>query len=198
MPKMHIISSDSHVVEPADLWLRHIEPKFRDRAPHLVRGEQRDEFVCDGAGLVEVALMSSGGRVQDPTWNVDTARWDKDVRPGGYNPHKRLADMKLDSLDAEVLYPTVALRMFSVADQPYRRACLKAYNTWLSEEYVKPYPKILKGIALLDLDDIDWSVKDVYRTKKLGLSGAMIPIAPKDRRFQTHHFDPVWTAAEEV
>ena len=28
-----VLDSDLHVFEPADLWLRYIEPEYRDRAP---------------------------------------------------------------------------------------------------------------------------------------------------------------------
>jgi len=30
-----VMDSDIHVVEPRDLWLRHIEPRFKDRAPRF-------------------------------------------------------------------------------------------------------------------------------------------------------------------
>ena len=35
MAGYRIISSDSHVYEPRDLWTSRVEPKFRDRAPTL-------------------------------------------------------------------------------------------------------------------------------------------------------------------
>ncbi len=197
MPKLNVISSDSHVVEPPDLWTRLIDPRFRDRAPRLVRGKDCDVYWCDGATLVEVAMMSSGGKTAEQV-DVDRARWDEEVRPGGYDPKARLADMALDGLDAEVLYPTVALRMWSVPDLAYRKACFEAYNRWMAEEYVAPYRDILKGIALITVDDVAWSVRELHRAKDRGLSGACIDIAPKDRRFQTQELDPVWAAAEEM
>ena len=36
---MVVVDCDSHVMEPADLWQRYLEPKFRDRA---IRIEERD------------------------------------------------------------------------------------------------------------------------------------------------------------
>ena len=32
-----LVSVDDHVIEPKDLWERHIDPKFRDRAPRVER-----------------------------------------------------------------------------------------------------------------------------------------------------------------
>ena len=35
MSALKLISSDSHVVEPPDLWQQRIAPAFLDRAPYL-------------------------------------------------------------------------------------------------------------------------------------------------------------------
>ena len=37
MGSYRIISSDNHVTEPPDLWTSRIAPKFKDRAPHVIR-----------------------------------------------------------------------------------------------------------------------------------------------------------------
>jgi hypothetical protein len=38
------ISADGHVLEPSDLWVKRMDRRFRDRAPHLERGEEGDTF----------------------------------------------------------------------------------------------------------------------------------------------------------
>jgi hypothetical protein len=30
---LKVLDSDIHIIEPADLWPRYIDPEFRDRAP---------------------------------------------------------------------------------------------------------------------------------------------------------------------
>ena len=42
-----IISADSHITEPPDTYVDHIDPAFRDRAPRMVRRRRRrgDLFV---------------------------------------------------------------------------------------------------------------------------------------------------------
>jgi hypothetical protein len=32
-----VLSADSHVVEPADVWTSRIDARYRDRAPHVVK-----------------------------------------------------------------------------------------------------------------------------------------------------------------
>ena len=36
-----LISSDSHITEPPDLWTKRLEVSFRDRAPHYVHDNER-------------------------------------------------------------------------------------------------------------------------------------------------------------
>ena len=60
-----LISADSHIVEPPDLYTTRIEPRFRDRAPRLERletpgGRKFDAWTIDGqqagtlGGLVRI------------------------------------------------------------------------------------------------------------------------------------------------
>ena len=67
-----LISADSHIVEPPDLYTTRIEPRFRDRAPRLERmetptGRKFDAWTIDGqqAGSSPWArgLIAAGARV---------------------------------------------------------------------------------------------------------------------------------------
>ena len=42
------VSADCHVVEPADLFTKRMDKRFRDRAPHLVSEPDGDYFVIEG------------------------------------------------------------------------------------------------------------------------------------------------------
>ena len=51
--EQRVISADSHVIEPGDLWTTHITQEFRDRAPHIEsRATMPDGTVEDGQFLV--------------------------------------------------------------------------------------------------------------------------------------------------
>ena len=43
-----LVSSDSHILEPADLWSRRTDARFRQRAPRVVRVGDSDEWHADG------------------------------------------------------------------------------------------------------------------------------------------------------
>jgi hypothetical protein len=47
-----ILSSDSHVFEPPDLWTTRIDAAFRDRAPRIQRIDGVDQLVVEGQQAV--------------------------------------------------------------------------------------------------------------------------------------------------
>jgi len=64
-----ILSSDSHVFEPPDLWTTRIDKAFRDRAPRVQRIDGVDQLVVEdhqivsGIGLISNAARTRCGRV---------------------------------------------------------------------------------------------------------------------------------------
>ena len=201
MADYKIILSDSHVFEPADLWTSRVEAKFRDRAPHVIRREEDDTdwWVCDGVkGLSGGSGGSQAGKRFVPEERDSLTFGDKmeNVRPGAYIPEEHLKDLDLDGIDADVLYPTQGLFLYSVPDSELLTALCKAYNDWLAE-FCQPFPQRLKGIGMLNVDDVDESVRELERCAKLGLSGALITVYPlEERAYDSPEYEPVWAAAQ--
>ena len=60
-----LLSSDSHIVEPADLWTTRMDKKWRDKAPRIeALDETGDYIVIDGQGkpLGSTQLLRSSPR----------------------------------------------------------------------------------------------------------------------------------------
>ena len=77
----------------------------------------------------------------------------KTCTAGGYDPEQHLKDMALDGVSGEVLYPSQGLFYFKVADTALMSAIFRAYNDWLAD-FCRADPARLKGIAMINLDDI--------------------------------------------
>ena len=45
MDQLRVISADSHMMEPADLWQERLDRKFRDKAPKVVENPDKPGFV---------------------------------------------------------------------------------------------------------------------------------------------------------
>jgi predicted TIM-barrel fold metal-dependent hydrolase len=194
-----VLSSDSHVFEPADLWATRIDRAFRDRAPRIERIDGADEIVVErdqvlsGIGLIS----NAGARFEAPETISGRGRLD-DVPRGGWDPHQHLADMRLDGVAGEVLYPSQGLFYFRVTDSALMSAIFRAYNDWLAE-FCRTDPARLKGIAMINLDDVGDGRAELERCARLGLAGAMISELPlDDRRYDGPEYEPFWAAAESL
>ena len=94
-----ILSSDSHVFEPPDLWTKRIDAGFRDRAPRMQRIDGADQLVVEADQVVSgIGLISNAGaRFEAPETISGQGRFE-DVPRGGYDPAQHLADMRLDGV----------------------------------------------------------------------------------------------------
>src|SRR5215475_12468429 len=127
-----------------------------------------DQQVIAGIGLIS----NAGARFEAPETISSQGRFE-DVHRGGYDPDQHLADMQLDGVAGEVLYPSQGLFYFRVADPALMSAIFRAYNDWLAE-FCRRDPARLKGIAMINLDDVEDAIKELERAARLGLSGTMI------------------------
>jgi len=169
-----VLSSDSHVFEPPDLWQTRIDRVFRDRAPRIQRIDGTDYVVVEADQILSgIGLISNAGaRFEAPETISPQGRFE-DVHRGGYEPRQHLDDMALDGVAGEVLYPSQGLFYFKVADPPLMSAIFRAYNDWLAE-FCRTDPARLKGIAMINLDDVQDGIRELERAARLGLAGAMI------------------------
>src|SRR5262249_38775657 len=103
--------------------------------------------------------------------------------------------MRLDGVSGEVLYPSQGLFYFRIADSALMSAIFRTYNDWLAE-FCQEDPSRLKGIAMVNLDDVAEGIRELERTARLGLSGAMITEYPlEDRRYDQPEYERFLPAA---
>ncbi len=196
MNDLRCISSDSHVVEPGDLWLDRIDARYRDRAPRLVHGSVHDTYVCDGLEPLAVGLLAAAGVPADRLEHQ--GRFESHVPRGAWDPHVRLAEIEADGVQAELLYPTVGLTLFAIEDLDFKRACFRAYNDWIAD-FCRVRPDRFKAVGLLSTDNIDAAVAELERCRKLGLAGGAIALdTDRDRHYGEPGFESLWAAAQAL
>jgi predicted TIM-barrel fold metal-dependent hydrolase len=198
MGSYRLISSDSHVIEPADLWQTRIDAKYRNLAPYLAHEEKTDQWYAEGNvkyGIIG-ASMQAGERFENPRNITFEGRY-SDGPLGGQDPHAHVKDMDSDGVSGGVLYPTMGLFFLSIQDSGLLSAICRAYNDWLAE-FCAPYRNRLKGMAMLNIDNVGDGVAELRRCAKLGLAGAMIPIRPLLNRYDHPIYEPLWAAAQDL
>ncbi len=202
MAEPQLISADSHVNEPGDLWVERIDKAFRDRAPRVVDNlpdrQPGSYLVLEGIQPIHLTQGLGAGKKPEELPKFFQESTYKDARRGGWDPAERLKDMALDGVEAEVIYTTLGFRQFWFTDAALQQACFRAYNDWLAE-YCAYAPTRLAGLALISLYDIDAAIRELRRCRQMGLKGAMIWASPpEDRPYSDLLYDPFWAAAQDL
>ena len=74
----------------------------------------------------------------------------------------------------------------------------RTYNDWVAD-FCSQSPDILKGIAMINVDDVTDGVKELERCAKMGMSGAMITVYPPETMsYDYPEYDPLWAAAQDL
>ncbi|MDW3215277.1 MAG: amidohydrolase family protein [Ilumatobacteraceae bacterium] len=197
-----LISADSHVVEPGDLWSEHLPDDLADRGPRAVRDPDNHHTYLsmpDHPRAIDLTLSRTAGMApgevdrllaDDPTRDVGAR--------GGFDPDARLTDMDRDGVAAEVLYPTAGLSLLQLEDPPLQDACFRIYNDWLAD-FCSTAPSRLLGYALISVWDIDDALAEVRRAAELGHRGIIIWTAPPvGESFFSPRYEPLWATASEM
>jgi predicted TIM-barrel fold metal-dependent hydrolase len=193
-----LISSDSHIVEPPDLWAERMDRRYRDRAPRVVEEDDGDWWFVDGVRTNSFQGGAQAGKRFESQEALRPAARFREVRPGAYLPGEYLRDNELDGVHVSVIYPTEGLQLFRVPDSDLLTAVFRAYNDWLVD-FCRTDPTRLKGIALLNVDDVPAAVAELERTRRAGLAGAMLTVAPPDdRSYDRPEYEPLWAAAADL
>jgi predicted TIM-barrel fold metal-dependent hydrolase len=189
-----IISADSHITEPPNTYIDFIDPKFRDRAPHLVHDERKgDLFMIEGMSRpIPMGLIAAAGKPAEELTLLGIKF--EELHRGGWDPNARLADQDRDGVSAEVIYPTVGMLLCNHKDYDYKKACFDAYNQWIAS-YCAAHPDRLIGTGQTAMRSVEEGIADLQRIKDLGLRGVMMPGNPQIEDYDSPIYDPFWEAA---
>jgi predicted TIM-barrel fold metal-dependent hydrolase len=203
MSSYNVISADSHIVEPPDLYESRIEPKFRSRAPRMERhrtrtGQEYDAWYLDGVRVGTIgSVIQAGRRFEDPG-SIDFLGVWEDVRKAAYEPHAMLEELEADGVWGACLQPSQGLFWYRLPDSELLSALCRAYNVWITD-FCRAAPGRFKGIGMLNVDDVDDACQELERCAELGLAGAFIPVYPvAERPYRHASYDRLWWTAQDL
>jgi len=190
-----VFDADGHVVEPDDMWDRHLPTKYREYAPHAVQGSGEFWFEChDRVGFrIAGRRESVGAPGQTPHQEAAPV-----AARGGAEPGPRLEDMALDAIDTVALYPTFGLMIQGVTERDAAVALCRAVNDWLAE-YCAHDPSRLLGIGTLPMTDAGDALAEARRcVEELGFRGVWRRPEHFDGlpRLQDDAYEPLWDFLE--
>jgi len=193
-----MISSDSHIIEPPDLWTERIDAAYRDRAPRVVKEDDGDFWYIDGQKSMSFLGVQTGDRFEKDATELTTVARFEDVRTAAYDPAGYIEENRGDGIVGSVIYPSEALLAYSIPDSDLCSATMRAYNDFIAE-FCAHDPARLKGIGLINVDDPADAVSEMKRIRDLGLEGMMITVLPPaDHAYDDPMYEDVWSAAVDL
>ena len=193
-----MISADSHVIEPPDVWTDRLR-EWGDKAPHVRRDDDGNDwwYVDEHRTNSFAGGTQTGRRFVDPDALVLADRFEN-VRTGAYDPDRYVGENLTDGVAASVCYPTQQMQHYAVRNTALVDATCRAYNDWLAE-FCGAHPDRLRGVAALNVDDIDVAAAELERAAGLGLAAGLVPVGlPSGRSYADPAFDRLWAAAVHV
>jgi predicted TIM-barrel fold metal-dependent hydrolase len=194
-----LISVDDHLIEPPDLFVNHLDAKYRDRAPKLVRNDEGSDVWTFGKVVMETAALNAVAGRPKEEYGLEPQSLDE-VRPGCYDVHERVKDMSAGGVLASMnfpSFPTFTARVFASDDAGLSHALVRAYNDWHIDDWCAAYPGRFIPMGVPAIWSPELTADEVRRCAAKGchsLSFTENPAALGYPSFHDEYWDPVWRA----
>jgi predicted TIM-barrel fold metal-dependent hydrolase len=198
-----IVSVDDHVVEPPDLFERHLPEKYRDIAPRIVhKDDGTDVWSFQGMEVPNIGLNAVAGRPKEE-YGIDPTSFDE-IRDGCFDVEKRVLDMNANGLLGSLNFPSLpgfAGRLFAtLEDKEAAKVFARAYNDWHIDEWCGYAPERFIPLAIPMIWDPDALAEEVHRVAAKGCHAITFPENPEPLGFpslHSDHWDPFWAACSD-
>ena len=198
-----LVSVDDHVVEPPDLFARHLPEKWRDVAPRIVqRDDGTDVWLYQGMELPNIGLNAVAGRPPDE-YGLEPTSF-AEMRDGCYDIHERVRDMNANGVLGSMCFPSfpqLCGQLFARSkDKDAGLAILKAYNDWHIDDWCGAYPGRFIPLSLPPLWDPEEMAAEVRRVAAKGCHAVSFSENPEKLKlpsFHSDHWDPFWEACSD-
>jgi len=196
----------------ADAWWLQYAREMMKRMGTFFDQEAAQEFNSksgdQGAGRMDPNAAATAARASDKELWDFLCDPDSIIAPrrGEYLPDVRLQELEDDGLAGEVIFPQMA--PFGAGLMQYRHdvtpehslAGNRAYNHWLAEMCSKN-PGRHAGVAIINVDDIQVSVREIRDAHERGLfGGVLLPTSTGTHPFYHDYkrYEPIWSVCEEL
>jgi predicted TIM-barrel fold metal-dependent hydrolase len=199
-----VVDGDSHFMEPLDLFERHVDPRFRDRAVKLAQdpATARRAMLVDNKPMKlrdveEVLGLLSGYGQKETGGTISTLDHYNAYSAGWQDMDARVRFLDAEGIASQVIYPSLGIIWEGEVEDPeLADALCRAYNRW-AFDLVASHQRRLFPAAHISIRDPALAVEEMERVAKLGCRIAFIAAMPiNGKSFGHPDFDPIWAAAQ--
>ena len=196
MERNWIISSDSHVLEPEDLFERALGKKHGDETPRYVDEHLGNKAKHYFTGLEYICVDEI---VEGDEMSEDASSLQNELIEASWDSAKRVACLDKDGVWAEVLNSTWMLYTMRAKNDALVHDACQVYNDWV-HELASYDTNRLKATAMIHMADVDWALKELERVAKRGHCGILINCGTRSEwaPYRDSKYDPFWARLEEM
>src|SRR3954468_16417258 len=198
-----LVSVDDHVVEPPDMFERHLASKWADVAPRIVhKDDGTDVWAYEGKEIPNIGLNAVAGRPPEEYGMEPTSF--AEIRTGCYDVHQRVRDMNANGVLGSMCFssfPNLCGQLFARSqDKDAALAILQAYNDWHIDEWCGAYPGRFIPLVLPPIWDPELMAAEVRRVAAKGCHAVSFSENPSKLKLpslHSDHWDPFWSACAD-
>jgi len=224
MSRLLIVSSDCHAGALPDTYKEYMPAKFHQASDawwisYAKEMMSRAATFFDQEALEAYAEQAGDGGGRMAAFSDPSVQPDDDAlramlcdetspfapRRGEFDAAVRLEELEADGISAEVIFPQMA--PFGAGLMQYRHdvdagqnlAGIRAYNRWLAD-FCNHNPGRHAGVALINVEDIDETVREIRNAREMGLTGGvLLPTSTGSHPFyHDDRYEPLWAVCEEL
>ncbi len=180
--KPFVFSADSHIMEPADIFLKGLPAKLKQ---HAIRTRMEGEYLTTGTEEKTIYRLRVGQHREKALGDNER----KGIRelPG------RLEDMELEGIDAEICFPSLGLWLYCLDSPEAEAASARLYNDW-NDEFLSAHPERFVRCGMLPVLDFSNTLDELDYLAAKGFPAAMLPAVtpPNLAKYNDEKWDPVF------
>jgi uncharacterized protein len=198
---LKVIDCDTHLTEAHDLWTSRVPANLRERVPHVVKIDGKDQWVVDGE---PIGFAGGGGVIDNKNdkypfaesmldWGIDR------IHPAAFTPAERLKVMDKCGIYGQITFPnSIGLggQGLKGTDPAFDLMCVQIYNDALAEIQTESNTRIMP-MPVMPAWDPKECAKEAARVKGLGLKGVNMTSDPQDQG-APDLANPAWDVFWEV
>lgn len=186
--KPFVFSADSHIMEPASIFLDGLPASLKQHAIHT---RKEGDFLITGTADKVIYRLRVGQHREKELG--DSQR--KGIReiPG------RLEDMELEGIDAEICFPSLGLWLYALDSADAEAASARLYNDW-NDQFLGGHPNRFVRCGMLPVLDFSNTIAELEYLASKGFTAAMLPAVtpPNMPKYNDEKWDAVFAKGAEL
>ena len=200
---MILVSVDDHVVEPPDMFDKHLPARYKDVAPRVVQTESGDDvWLYEGQELPNIGLNAVAGK-PPAEYGIEPTSF-AEMRRGCWDIDQRIADMDANGVLGSMCFPSFPQfcgQLFSrTEDKQVALAMVQAYNDWHIDQWCGSYPGRFIPLSIPPIWDPELMAQEVHRVAAKGCRAVTFSENPEKLgwpSYHNEHWDPFWKAVSD-